>query len=349
MRREDRVGPMKGPVEQQGEHQGKNPVGNLAGKTVWVMTDGKAGMENQCLGLAEALVALGGKAPVVKRLAPRFPWSSLPPQFWFSPLSTPDFDGEPLTPPWPDILIATGRQTVAPALAIKRASGGSTFCVQIQNPAWRHDAFDLLAIPKHDGVTGANVIETFGALHRVTPSILSTEAEKFRATVAGLPHPLIAVLIGGSNKQYRMTDAVTRRLGANLRTLCNDHGAGLAITASRRTGAENEKHLRTALADAPCWFWDGRGDNPYFGLLGLADAIVVTADSVSMVSEAGATGKPVHIIELDGGSAKFARFHDGLRAAGMTRPFDGALETWTYDTPDDTARVAAEIVRRLSA
>ncbi|CAN0411073.1 unnamed protein product [Discosporangium mesarthrocarpum] len=144
-----------------------------------------------------------------------------------------------------------------------------------------------------------------------------------------------------------MTEGVTQRLAANLKTLCDDHGAGLAVTASRRTGAENEKHLRAALAGASSWFWDGTGDNPYFGLLGLADAIVVTADSVSMVSEACATGKPVHVIELDGGSAKFARFHEGLRAAGITRPFDGTLETWTYDVPDDTAHIAAEIVHQL--
>jgi uncharacterized protein len=323
----------------------------LAGKSVWIMTDGKPGMENQCLGLAEELVALGGAPPVVKRLSPRFPWSALPPQFWLSPLSTPaTTDGRkagPLVPPWPDILIATGRQTVAPALAIKRASGGATFCVQIQNPAWRREAFDLLAIPKHDGVSGDNVIETFGALHRVTPGRIRAEAEKFRGMLSHLPRPLIAVLIGGSNKQYRMTEAVTQRLAANLRRLCTEHGAGLAVTASRRTGTENEKHLRAALDDASCWFWDGSGDNPYFGLLGLADAVVVTADSVSMVSEACATGKPVHVIELDGGSAKFARFHEGLRAAGITRPFDGSLERWTYDAPDDTARVAAEIVHRL--
>lgn len=351
MRREDGISTLSAPANQ--------PAGNLTGKTVWVVTDGKPGMENQCLGLAEALMALGGEAPVVKRLSPMFPWSSLPPQLWFTPLSTPastptsgdDDDnyggGAPLTPPWPDILIATGRQTVAPALAIKRASGGATFCIQIQNPAWRQSAFDLLAIPAHDGVTGDNVVQTFGALHRVTPEKLTTEAEIFRGALAHLPRPLVAVLIGGSNKQYRMTETVTQRLAANLLTLCDEHGAGLAVTASRRTGAENEKHLRAALADAPCWFWDGIGDNPYFGLLGLADAIVVTADSVSMVSEACATGKPVHVIELDGGSAKFGRFHDGLRAAGITRPFDGSLETWTYDTPDDTTRIAAEIVRRL--
>ncbi|CAN0530740.1 unnamed protein product, partial [Laminaria digitata] len=189
------------------------------------MTDGKPGMENQCLGLAEALVERGGETPVVKRLSPRFPWSTLPPQLWAFPLSTPDIDGNRLAPPWPDILIATGRQTVAPALAIKRASGGVTFCVQIQNPAWRREAFDLLAIPKHDRVTGDNVIETFGALHRVTPEKLQAEAQKFHHTLDYLPRPLVAVLIGGSNGQYRMTDTVTQRLAGNLHTLCDEHGA----------------------------------------------------------------------------------------------------------------------------
>lgn len=335
------------------------PLKKLAGKTVWVVTDGKPGMENQCLGLAEALVALGGARPMVKRLSPRFPWSSLPPQFWFTPLSTPTSgigddgedgdDGAPLTPPWPDILIATGRQTVAPALAIKRASGGATFCVQIQNPAWRRDAFDLLAVPVHDGVTGDNVVQTAGALHRVTPEKLTAEAEIFRGALAHLPRPLVAVLIGGSNKQYRMTEVVTRKLAADLAGMCRRHGAGLAVTASRRTGETNAAILRDALSTCPAYVWNGEGDNPYFGFLGLADAIVVTADSVSMVSEACATGKPVYVAELEGGSAKFVRFHEGLREAGITRAFDGDLESWTYDTPDDTTTVADEVVRRMES
>ena len=120
------------------------------------------------------------------------------------------------------------------------------------------------------------------------------------------------------------------------------------MTASRRTGDTNAAILRDALSTCPAYVWDGEGDNPYFGFLGLADTIVVTADSVSMVSEACATGKPVYVVELEGGSAKFARFHEGLRAAGITRAFDGNLESWTYAAPDDTAKVAAEIVRRLA-
>ena len=76
--------------------------------------------------------------------------------------------------------------------------------------------------------------------------------------------------------------------------------------------------------------------------------MLATADSVSMVSEAAATGKPVHIVDLDGGSEKFARFHEAMRDAGITRPFTGAIESWGYTAPDDTARAAAEIRRRLA-
>ncbi len=316
---------------------------DLSALTVWVLSDGKPGMENQCLGVAEAL----GVVPVVKRIVPRFPWSKLPPQLWLNPLDAPGPDGDPVAPPWPDLLIATGRQTVAVALAVRKASGRRTFCVQIQNPTMGRRRFDLLAIPKHDRIRGRNVIETDGALHRVTAAKLAVEAEKFRPALAHLPRPLVAVLIGGSNAIYRMTPEATRRLADGLRALCREHGAGLCVTASRRTGAENEAILREALKDVPAAMWDGTGDNPYFGYLGLADAIIVTADSVSMVTEACSTGKPVYVVPLEGGSAKFDRFHEGLRARGVTRPFEGRLERWTYEPVDDTRRVADAIRLRL--
>ena len=92
--------------------------------------------------------------------------------------------------------------------------------------------------------------------------------------------------------------------------------------------------------------WDGTSENPYFAFLALADAFLVTADSVSMISEAAATGKPVHILCLDGGNAKFSRFHAAMRQAGITRPFVGRIESWSYPVPDDTARAGA-VLRAL--
>ena len=94
-------------------------------------------------------------------------------------------------------------------------------------------------------------------------------------------------------------------------------------------------------------FWNGTGANPYFGMLGLADCIVVTGDSVNMVSEACATGKPVHVFQLEGGSRKFFSFHAAFVAHGLTRPFEGRLEDWRYTPPDDVARAAAAVRKLL--
>ena len=309
----------------------------------WALSDGKAGTENQCLGLAEAM----GLAPIVKRVRPRPPWSWLP--VGLGMLPDTEIMASELAPPWPRLLIASGRPSVPYALAIRRRSRGATFAVQIQNPRIAPRRFDLLAVPRHDHVRGANVVETLGALNRVTPERLRRAAEQFAPLFAHLSRPLVAVLVGGSSGSYRLTPEATDALCDRLATLSRAAGAGLAVTPSRRTGEANVDILHRRLADLPALVWDGDGENPYFGLLGLADALIVTCDSVSMASEACATGKPVYVVDLPGGSRKFREFHAGLRAAGMTRPFAGALESWSYAPPGDTARVAAEIARRIGA
>lgn len=256
-------------------------------------------------------------------------------------------EGDRLAPPWPDVLIAVGRLTTAPALAAKRASGGRIFWVQVQDPRYARREVDLIVAPAHDLATGDNVFRTLGAVHRITAARLGEGAAALAPRLEALPRPLVAVLLGGANRVYRAGAALFAALVEQLVALA-EAGHGLAITPSRRTGAANEALLRRRLAGLPAYVWDGTGDNPYFGLLGLADAVLVTANSVSMVSEAAATGKPVHVIDLEGGSAKFSRFHRALREAGITRPFTGVIENWRYAPPEDTARAATEICRRVA-
>ena len=319
----------------------------MSGADCWVLTDGKAGTENQCLGLAEAV----GLPVTVKRLAPRAPWRWPAGALWTLPwggLPLRLFRGEePLAAPWPKLLIASGRPSVGPAIAIRRAAKGATICVQIQDPRVSPTHFDLVAAPRHDGIKGPNVVVTCGALHRVTPERLREAAEHFRPRFTHLPRPLAAVLIGGTSKHYRFSAGVAARLAEQLRALAEDSGVGLLVTASRRTGAESEQVLRAALESTACEFWDGQGENPYLGYLALADHILVTEDSVSMTSEAASTGKPIHTIALEGGAAKFKAFHEALRSDGVTRPFSGALESWTYTPLDDTQAVAAAVHARL--
>ncbi len=323
---------------------------SAVGLRCWVLTDGKAGTENQCIGLAEAI----GVEPVVKRVHPRAPWTWLPVGRWPLPHLALGADSDPVAPPWPDLLIASGRRSVPYALAIKRRSGAATFTIQVQDPRLPSNRFDMVAPPRHDHVRGANVVETQGALNRVTPARLAAAAAAMAARLSHLPRPLVAVLIGGSSNSYRLTPETARELGQSLAAMAGSSGAGLVVTPSRRTGRSNVEALRAGLGMATIEgsgttieIWDGVNPNPYFGYLGLADAIVVTCDSVSMTSEACSTGKPVHVVELPGGAAKFHEFHARLRAGGLTRPFTGTLERWSYEPLRDTAEVAAEVKQRL--
>ena len=324
------------------------PVRDMPAPLVWVLHDGKPGMASQALGLAEAT----GFPFVEKQLSVRQPWAWLPPQFWLAPLRAASEDGVRLMPPWPDLVIGCGRHSAMPALAIRRASGGHTFAAQIQDPRVGRGEFDLLFVPEHDRLRGPRAIVTRGAIHRVTPVRLAEERRRFPA-FAGLPRPILGVLIGGSNRSYRLgldrLAAIAEAIAGILRT----NGGSAVVTPSRRTGAAGVALLRDRLAGLPTEIWDGAGDNPYYAYLAIADALLVTADSVSMVSEAAATGKPVHIIELAnnrwGGDAKFARFHAMMREAGITRPFGGRIESWSYSPPDDTARAGTLLREQVLA
>ena len=305
---------------------------------VWVMHDGKAGMASQSLGLAEA----AGFPFVEKPLVVRAPWRHLPPQLWLAPLTAVTHGEMRLAPPWPDLVIACGRNAAMPALAIRRASGGRTVAAQIQDPRVGRREFDIMFVPDHDRLRGTNVITTAGALHRVTPAKLAAARHRF-PELAALPRPVLGVLIGGSNRAYRLTLDRLAAIGDQIAACVRERGGSVMLTPSRRTGAAGVAVLRERLAGLPTAVWDMTGENPYLAYLALADALLVTADSVSMVCEAAATGKPVHIIELPGGDRKFARFHLAMRDRGITRPFAGRIETWRYPPLDDTARAGAAL------
>jgi mitochondrial fission protein ELM1 len=299
---------------------------------VWVVSDGRPANENQCLGLAEAL----GIVPEVVRLDARRGWHRLLDPV--RPAAGFGLEG----PPWPDLLIAAGRQSVFPALAVKRASGRRTRLVQIFRPGVNPRRFDLIVTPRHDGLIGPNVFATRGALNLVTPARLAAAAAEWEPRLAHLPRPRAAVLIGGSSKSVAVPAGALTRLAGQLAELARA-GTGLMVTTSRRTPPGEVAALRAALDGLPAWIWDGEGPNPYFGFLALADAVIVTIDSVNMTSEAATTGKPVLVVPWAELAPKHRRFQDALAAEGVTRPFAGRLEQWSYPPLDDTAQAAARV------
>ena len=309
-----------------------------SGPIVWVLHDSKAGMASQALGVAEA----AGFPPVEMLLTVRRPWVWAAPSLWVAPLRGVKQSGRRLLPPWPDAVIGCGRNTVRPALAIKRASGGRTAAVHVQDPRFGRDRFDLMIVPQHDRLRGPRVLVTTGAVHRVTPVRLAAEIRRFPA-LATLPRPVVGVLIGGANGAYRLDGEKLAAVVDRIASAVMRSGGSVVATPSRRTGSDGVHLLRERLSEVPGQVWDGTGENPYFAYLAVSDALIVTSDSVSMISEAAATGKPVHIIDLPGGDAKFARFHTSMRQAGITRPFAGKIEHWSYRPPDDTARAGAAL------
>lgn len=309
----------------------------------WIVTDGKPGMESQCLGLADALEI----KPVIKRLVLQKPWGVASPYIRL-PLALSYDDVTALQPPWPHLLIATGRQSVQASLFVRRMSrrsGSPSVTVQIQNPAISPRHFDLVITPAHDHLTGENVLTTLGALHRITPQKLDEAMPLFLSRIGPLPRPYTVVLLGGTNGSYQFSSQDMQDLAQGIVTAVRESHGSVLVTPSRRTSPAHLSLLQRSLAEFPTFIWDGAGDNPYFGMLAVADRIVVTSDSVNMVSEAVASGKPVQVFELPGGTEKFAFFHSTLRTKGLTSAFPGPLPTPVPGIESDMARA----VRRVRA
>ena len=311
--------------------------------TCWIVVDDKVGVTNQCIGLAEAL----GLPFAIKRVSTRAPWRYLPLQLWLAPFRSLGPGSDALTPPWPDVLITGGRRPAGLSMAIKRASGGRTYTIHLQDPYISLRLFDLVITPLHDHCTGGNVVEMTGALHHITSQRLAEHAARFAPNVAHLPRPLVAVMIGGSNRCYRLDADAASDIGDRLAKFARTQKVGLLVSTSRRSGKEVTAAIKERLQDVPALLWEGDGENPYFAYLGLADYVIVTCDSVSMVSEACATGKPVYVIYLEGGSRKFREFHAVFEREGYTRPFTGTLEPWTHPPYSDMEKAVIEIKRRM--
>jgi uncharacterized protein len=308
----------------------------------WAISDGRAGMANQVRGLAEAV----GLPVVAKTVHPRFPWTVLPIAWWPAPFTALGPGSSAFAPPWPKLLIGCGWRSIPYVLAVKRLSGGNTFAVQLQDPRIDPRTFDLVVPPEHDGINGENVEAIVGSPNAVTRAKLDVAAAQWRAKFGALKQPRIAVLIGGKSKSHSFGEDDARRLGAQLKDL-TARGFGLMVTTSRRTGEAQTRIIKDALADTPAFAWNGTGDNPYFGLLALADVILVTSDSTNMAVEAGSTGKPVYIVALPGGDSKFTRLHAELERRGIARKFTGEIAQWTYEPLNETARIAALIRNRI--
>lgn len=310
-----------------------------------MVTDGAVGNEKQAIALARAL----GTEPQVLRLDARAPWR------WFAPhlLRGSDrafgaefatrLEGDP-----PTLAIGCGRQAALALQWIKRRRGDACRTIQILDPRIDPRRFDLVIAPAHDGLHGDNVLTTRGALHDVDTAWLA-RAKLEWLTFAPLPGPRTALLLGGSNGALTLDQVYWRGLAAKLGHWLTRDGGSLLVTTSRRSPDWLREAARAEFSAVPGLQWHGLDDgpNPYAGLLAWADRIIVTPDSVNLLSEACATTAPVlcHLEKPLRG--KLATFYRDLLETGRVRPMQREYASWEVTPMREMQAVAAQVRERL--
>jgi mitochondrial fission protein ELM1 len=242
-------------------------------------------------------------------------------------------------------VISAGRRSHPVAVAFKKRHP-EVFTIALLNPYRALPRFDLVIAPEHEGLCGPNVLPTKGVLHRITDESLKKALQQ--ENFATLRRPLLGVLIGGASKHYNWTRSAAESLMAHcppftqphlpcfrllLNTLKELHTAGWSVVVlpSRRTPAWLVQELDKCAASHAFIIVDkGTGAfNPYISVLAASDALLVTADSISMISEACATQKPVYVFPLAGFSRKLSVLHAAFYRTGEARPFKGSVDHWT--------------------
>jgi len=270
--------------------------GNSSRPLTWLLTGHKAGDNTQVTALADAL----GWPYTVKRFRYRN-YELLTNRLLGITLAGIDrASSSELAPPWPELVITAGRRNEPVARWIRRQSGGKTRLVHVGRPWAPLDSFDLIvSTPQYFLPDQQNVLNNNLPLHGVTTSRLDEAASVWGPKLAYLPRPFVAVLIGGDSGPFVYTAEKGRCLGQLVNQLAGSSGGSLLVTGSARTSAAVTGALQQELTvPNRVYQWsEGGTANPYLGYLALADQLVVSGESMSMLAEAGFTGKPLYIYD----------------------------------------------------
>ncbi len=317
-----------------------------AGTQAWILGSGLIGHETHCDGVAREL----GLDPARKRVPTKGLFAAISPYGPIAPRDAPHRRDSLIAPPFPDIAIASGRKTVPYLRRLRAASGRRVFTVFLQNPGVGAGLADVIWVPEHDRLRGENVVVTLTSPHPLRPALLADARQSPDPRLARLPGPRAALVLGGPSAHHTYMPDDNAALAGIARTLLAQ-GYSVMATPSRRTAPETLAAVRQALASGPdrAFLWDGAGANPYLHMVAIADALVVTGDSVNMVGEALATRAPVYVYEPTGGHSKVRGYLDRLMARGLVRRWAGEIEDWSHEPVDATNVIAAEIARRFMA
>ena len=281
---------------------------------VWLLMGDRAGDNSQVVGLGEALGWPIEQKHFVYTSYEKFVNLPICAHLWGVVRS----QSSTLEAPWPDVVISAGRKNEPIARYIRKQADKPVRLVHMGRPWARLDKWDLIVTtPQYRLPDDPNVLHNDAPLHRVTRARLNIAAETWREKVAHLPRPLVVVLAGGNSGPYPFDRASGERLAAQADALAKKLGGSILITTSARTLEKTTDVLFSGI-ESPSILYRWKKDdpdNPFFAFLGLADHVIVTADSVSMMAEACATGRPVYLFDTGEGrtSMKHNPWLDGVR------------------------------------
>ena len=311
---------------------------DTATETAWALHDGAAGNHRQASALAEALGLT----------ARDWPLSLAAPARWFAPRRWPGSEAAfganfsaALQAPMPTWAIGCGRRA-ALATRLLHARGART--VQILDPRIDPQHWDLVIAPEHDGLRGSNVLSLIGSLNPVDATWLMNARMRF-PELGNLPGPRTTILLGGPTDAVRFDRSAFEVLASKLEYTLATEGGSVIVCGSRRTPREFAEIVRARYGEssAAVWMNNDDGENFYAGALAWADRIIVSPDSVNMMSEACATSAPVFIAEPNRATGRVRRFIASLEASGRVRAQERHLGEFPVTPLAETARIAAQV------
>ena len=305
-----------------------------------LLTEGMHGMLSQVEGLAKALdLDFTHHKVELKSL-----WSLIPPKFTpisqnvYKKINHIDFD----------IIISCGRKSIIPSIHLKSISNKKVFNIHIQDPKINFDHFDFIVAPEHDKISGSNVINTKGAIHYLTKDEIKENKDYLNSFIRKDNRKIWCLIMGGPTKYYDYSTKNMKHIFSIFYKLLKKHDFQLVVIPSMRTPLNTIHYAKEFFGENHTVIMDV-DKKAYLSALAISEKITVTCDSSSMISEAALTGKPIYIANIlpKKNDIRFQRFRNLFRELNITRNLGEDMENWSYQSLDETNRVAKIINEKI--
>jgi len=306
-----------------------------------LLTEGMHGMISQVEGLAKAL----DLDFIHEKIELNNFWKLFPPKLTpisesvYKKINHDDFD----------VIISCGRKSVIPSIHLKNTANKKVFNIHIQDPKVNLNHFDFIVAPEHDAIEGENVISTKGAIHYLTENEISENKDYLNSFIKKDERKIWALIMGGPTKYYDYSTKNMKHIFTALYKLLKKHNFQLVVIPSMRTPINTIHYAREFFGENHTVIEDV-DKKAYLSALAIAENIVVTCDSSSMISEAALTGKPIYIASIlpKKNDKRFQRFRNLFRELNIIRNLGEEVEIWSYEKLDETNRVANIIKQKIN-